>query len=470
MADMSSMTPEALLALQQAMTPKTNKFIGISPTPKQTAALLMNNTRELLYGGAAGGGKSVFQLAAALQYVDVPGYNAILFRQTFADLMLPGALIPMSKQWLTPWEERGLVKWYDKDKRYVFTESGATLSFGYLDVKGDHFRYQGAEFQYVGVDEVTHIQPESYTYMFSRLRRLKGVGIPIRLRATANPGGRFSDFYYNRFFVDNLDEDGKKKRIFLQAGMTDNPYLDEAEYRQALAELDPITRDQLENGNWELRAKGDIFEKSWLLAIDADGIPQHTRWVRFWDLASIDPKYRKKNTNRKEPDWTVGFKLGMCRGVYYVGDIIKVQKSPGDVETLIKATAEADGYGCAIRMEEEGGSSGAANTLRYACSILQGYDFQGVKPVVSKIERARPVASAMQSGLIFVSNRCRELLAFYAQIESFPNGSNDDIVDGLTGSFNYFKPSMGRIVAPTAKSRELSSTSAGSFWHTATRR
>ena len=75
-----------------------------------------------------GGGKSVYQLAAALQYVDTPGYNAILFRKTFADLMLPGALIPMSQEWLAPFLKSGEVVWKDKDKRYIFKESGATLS------------------------------------------------------------------------------------------------------------------------------------------------------------------------------------------------------------------------------------------------------------------------------------------------------------------------------------------------------
>ena len=142
-----------------------------------------------------GGGKSVYQLAAALQYVDTPGYNAILFRKTFADLMLPGALIPMSQEWLSPFLKSGEVVWKDKDKRYIFKESGATLSFGYLDTANDYFRYQGAEFSYIGFDEVTHIAPESFEYLFSRLRKPKKVKVPLRIRATANPGGVYGDYY-----------------------------------------------------------------------------------------------------------------------------------------------------------------------------------------------------------------------------------------------------------------------------------
>ena len=451
--NLQNLNDEQILRLQQALTPKTNKYIPITPTPKQTAALLMNSVREMLYGGAVGGGKSVYQLAAALQYVDVPGYDAILFRKTFADLMLPGALIPMSQQWLAPFIKTGEVKWRDKDKRYIFEESGATLSFGYLDVTNDELRYQGAEFSYIGFDEVTHIAPQSFEYLFSRLRKPKSVNVPLRIRATANPGGVYGDYYYQRYFVDNKNEDGTLKRVFLPAGLRDNPYLDSEEYMQTLKELPPILQEQLINGNWEVRETGDIFNKMWLIVVDAHNVPKNAKRVRFWDFASIDPKYRKKNTNTKEPDWTVGFKMAYYQGIYYIEDIVACQKTPNEVEKLMQQMAVADGHACAIRFEQEGGSSGEANALRLCREVLPGYDIAGVKPVVSKIERARPVAAAMQMGSVMIVKNCREMLRLYNQLDSFPLGAHDDVIDAMDGAFAYFTPAEGRIVAPTSLRR-----------------
>ena len=77
-----------LSRLSTLLTPKMSKYCPYTPTPKQAAFLLLDDVKEVLYGGAASGGKSVGQLMAALQYVDVPGYSAILFRRTYSDLAL----------------------------------------------------------------------------------------------------------------------------------------------------------------------------------------------------------------------------------------------------------------------------------------------------------------------------------------------------------------------------------------------
>lgn len=450
MMDLSNVDIEAL---KKALTPRLTKYIPITPTPKQTACLLMNDSREILYGGAAGGGKSVYQLAAALQFVDIPGYSAILFRKTYADLNLPGALISMSKEWLMPFVQSGEVHWSEKKTQWTFP-SGATISFGYLESDNDAFRYQGAEFQYIGIDECTHISPSNYRYLFSRLRKTKDLNVPLRFRATANPGGQYGEYYYQRFFVEGKD----KGRIFVGAGLDDNPHLDKEEYLLALDELDPVTRDQLANGNWEIKEAGDMFSRAWLTAqVGPEDLPSAIQRVRFWDMASTDPT-KRKSKDRRNPDYTVGFKLASYQGMYWIEDIVRVQMTPADSEKLIKLTAEADGYTCAVRMEQEPGSSGDITIDHYARNILPGYDFAGVRSTGSKVERARASSAAMQGGRIILVRGCRNLTPFFDELDVFPYGSKDDTVDGLSGAFNYFrKPTV--MSGPSSMSKK-----GGSYW------
>ena len=441
-----------LNALQGALTPRLTKYIPYDPTPKQRAFLLMNDTKEILYGGAAGGGKSVAQLMAALQYVDIPGYSAILFRKTYADLSLPGALIDMSKQWLMPFVESKEVKWSEKEKQYVFP-SGATLNFGYLESGNDCYRYQGAEFQYIGMDEVTHIDPANYRYLFSRLRKPKSLQVPLRFRATANPGGQFGEYYYQRFFVEGKDAG----RIFIGAGIDDNPYLDAEAYKESLAELDPIERERLLNGNWEIKANGDMFNRHWFNIVPASDIPPAAKRVRFWDMASTDPS-KRKGRNKREPDWSVGFKLAHYQGMYWIEDIIRVQKTPHDLEQIIGDTAKLDGYGVAIRMEKEPGSSGEITIDHYSRNVLRGYDFVGLASTGSKVERARTASAASQAGRVFISQRCRNMLPFLDEADLFPYGLHDDTIDGFSGAFNYFRGSTLTSLPSGIKK------SGGSYW------
>ena len=94
---------------------------------------LRSTALEALFGGAAGGGKSSALLMAALQYVDIPSYSAILFRRTYADLALPGALMDRFLSWIKEYDE---IRW--NGSTYVATfPSGARITFGYLNNQND---------------------------------------------------------------------------------------------------------------------------------------------------------------------------------------------------------------------------------------------------------------------------------------------------------------------------------------------
>lgn len=437
--------------LNELLTPKLSKYCPYKPTPKQAAFLLINDVKEVLYGGAASGGKSVGQLMAALQFVDVPGYSAILFRRTYSDLSLPGALMDMARQWLLPFTQTKEVHWSEKNKQYTFP-SGATLSFGYLENEGDCYRYQGAEFNYIGVDECTHILPSNYTYMFSRLRKTTDMNVPSRFRATCNPGGQFGEWYYNRFFID------RGSRVFIPAGIYDNPHVDTEDYIESLNELDPVTRDQLLNGNWEIREAGEMFSREWLTEVDELDLPEHMKIVRCWDTASTEVKGTKGRRKSLDPDYTASVKMGYYKGIFYILDVTRDRMKPMEIENLVARCAEADGRQCDIRMEQEPGSSGEMVIDSYKRKVVPLYNFDGIKLTGSKVDRASLFSAACQAGKVCILKKCRNKGAFFDELESFPYGSHDDMVDAGSDAYNFFAK------VPTKRAPHGMAKVGGSYW------
>lgn len=375
-------------------------------------------------------------LMAALQYVDVPGYSALLLRRTFQDLSLPGALMDRARDWLAPYVLAKEVRWVNTEKTYQFP-SGATLTFGYLEHEGDKYRYQSAEFQYIGFDELTQFTETQYRYMFSRLRKLRGLQhsqIPLRMRSASNPDGDGLRWVRQRFII----EGAAKGRIFIPAKLEDNPALNQEEYEESLSMLDPITRERLRHGNWDIREEGKLFKREWFSTIRSDELPGYMRLVRYWDFASSEPK------RGTDPDYTVGLLLGEHRGIYYLLDIKRFRKSPEATEVIVRRTAKEDGFQTIIFAEEEPGSSGKMVIDHYARNVLKGYAFKGNRETGSKILRANPVSSAAERGNIFLVQGYRSrglwINDFLDEVELFPTkGVHDDQVDALSGALRMLK-------------------------------
>lgn len=396
-------------------------YIPHVPTPRQ-AVFLSATHREALYGGSAGSGKSDALLMAALQYADQPNYAAILFRRTYADLSLPEALMDRASEWLGGTD----AVWRDREKTWEFP-SGASLSFGYLQSKTDRFRYQSAAFQYIGFDELTHFPEQDYRYLFSRLRRLEGGHVPLRMRSGSNPGGIGHEWVKQRFIVG-----GDKARIFIPAKLGDNPHLDQAEYRESLRELDPVTRQQLLNGDWSARTTGDMFARNDFKLADVEDVPRDMTWCRFWDLAGTE------DSGDAGQAYTAGVLMGRePGGVFWVRDVRRERLAPAGVQKLMIDTAEEDRelYGpVAVRMEQEPGSSGKFVVQDFARK-LAGFDFRGVPASGSKVERARPLSAAVANGLVRVVSAPWNG-AFYDEFEAFPEeGVTRDQVDAGSGAY-----------------------------------
>lgn len=449
-------------------------YIKHIPHPTQQVFLSLNKYREVMFGGAAGGGKSDALLMAALQYVDVPGYAALILRRTWPDLALPGAIMDRANNWLqdTPATKR------EGGRLWIFP-SGARLQFGHLGNEGDKYRYQSAEFQFVGYDELTQFPEESqYDYLFSRVRRpalscinctkeLKKVSkgkdegtkwthkrlvdnklcrrvkpdpkvleqykpaadgttifdVPLRVRSATNPGGKGMLWVKDRLVNPKTR---RKDAIFVPSTLMDNPSLDQEGYRESLDYLNMVDRERLLHGDWEIVERGDMFDRGDF--IFADNVPGNVKFkVRFWDMAASEGK----------GDWTVGGLCGVTDdGIFVIENIVRMQAHPHDVEKRVLATAQADGLKVAIRQEQEPGSSGLAIIDHFRRNVLMGFNYDGLRSTGSKEARAVAFASYVKGRKVvcLTDHWTRQMLD---ELEQFPRGLHDDQVDAISGAFNF---------------------------------
>jgi predicted phage terminase large subunit-like protein len=437
------LTSEDRAYLKEYIRRKTDTgvpFCPHHPTEKQQELLDSYGTLELFYGGAAGGGKSDGLLMDALRYVDQPGYHALLMRRSYSDLELEDALIPRSHEWLTGharWRAKPIPKW-------IFP-SGATLSFGYFDKERDKGHYQSAAFSYVGIDQVEQWPVRWAMWMYARLRKVKGKPWPLRFRVTANPGDIGHEWVKARY----IDDDTRDKSIkVIRAYLDDNPHLDES-YLESLKKLDPVTYEQLRHGSWVALESGDMFSRHWFPIVnEAPHNDTFIRRVRFWDMASTEPK------PGKDPDYTCGVKMGVTKDrAYYILDVVHGRWEPEQNEGILDATTKQDGHLVSIREEQEPGSSGKTVIDVHRRGVFLGHDYEGVPSTGSKIIRAKPAsAAASKKAIRLVRADWNDRLL--NELHMFPFGSHDDIVDAVSGAFNDLEGGMSGMTSITTRKRE----------------
>lgn len=403
-------------------------------------------------------------LAAAAQYVDTPGYSAMIFRRTYRDLALPGALMSRSKQW---WQQAN-AKWDSQNYQWRFP-SGAVIQFGYLENDSDHLRYQSAEFQYVGFDELTQFTENQYLYMFSRMRRLRSAkDVPIRMRGATNPGGPGHSWVKKRFNLPT-GRTGDSSRVFVPSRLEDNPYLDQEIYERSMEQLSSVTYAQLRQGDWDAQAFGGRLDPNWFQIIAPEELPPYRFWegqVRHWDLASS-----KVTESVPNPDWTAGCRLIRATRLperlydtlasndlevppppyWYIHSIHRAREDAGGVEELLSRVAHSDGRIVPISIEQERGASGKLIIESYRNNVLKGFDLHRFWLPGDKETRMRPMTARAKEGKVFLVDgpwveAFRDEVGLYGIDDK---SIHDDQIDALSGGFHQIDK-IARLVPSRA--------------------
>ncbi len=212
---------------------------------------------EVLFGGAAGGGKSYGQLVDALLFaLKYPASHQLVLRRTLPEL--EHSLI-MNSLLIYP---SSAGKYQVSSGKWLF-KNGSVIEFGYCRAETDVLRYQGAEYDVVRFDELTHFTESQYTYLLSRVRGTNGY--PKQIKSSTNPGGVGHNWVKHRF-IDGCEPgvpretDFGTKRLFIPSFVSDNKFLMESDgaYIKRLNQLPENERRALLYGEWDI-FDGQVF-------------------------------------------------------------------------------------------------------------------------------------------------------------------------------------------------------------------
>ncbi len=214
-----------------------------------------------LFGGAAGPGKTKALLMEAIRQADrVPGSDGLLLRRTYGEL--ESSLLAYFRRDVP----RECYKKYNESKHVVTWRNGSTTRFGYCRNENDVYRYQGAEFLFIGLDELTHFTLKQWQFLTSR-NRCPVPGSRCSMAGATNPGN-IGHAWVKALWIDRVappgfEQSGQYHRNdyeFIPARLADNPiYATDADYRRTLSVLPEHLRKAFLDGDWNVFA-GQYFD------------------------------------------------------------------------------------------------------------------------------------------------------------------------------------------------------------------
>lgn len=448
----------------------------IGPQAGPQTMFMTSSADIIIYGGAAGGGKTFALLLEALRHKDVPGFGGVIFRQQYNQITAEGGLWDSSNKLFAQVPDAEPRK---SPKLHWRFKGGAKLNFAHIERDEDLRSWQGSQIAYIGFDELTHFTKHMFLYMLSRNRST--CGVKPYVRATCNPDADSWVADLISWWIDQdtgypiaersgqirwmvtindtisffptreeavkyaLDSGIKseeaeimpKSFTFIASSIEDNKKLLEVDpgYMANLLALTEVDMERLLKGNWKIKASaGKYFQRTQVANRMLPSIPTDViYWCRAWDIAATD------EDEGGDPDYTASTLMGRRKdGSFVVANVTNDRVKAGDVENLLKVTAIADrarfGAMHHIRIPQDPGAAGKIVAKSWV-KMLAGFNVKAEAVSGSKEDRATPFAAQWQSGNVYVVEGPWNDM-YFSQLESFPESKHDDTVDSSSDAFN----------------------------------
>ena len=446
----------------------------LAPQAGPQTQFMASSADIIIYGGAAGGGKTYALLLEALRHKDVKSFGAVIFRHNYNQITAEGGLWDASQKIFNQVTDAHSRK---SPKLHWRFDGGAKLSFAHIERDEDLKSWQGTEIAYIGFDELTHFTKHQFLYMLSRNRTT--CGIRPYVRATCNPDSdswvaEFISWWIDQetgyaipersgqirwmvvlndiiYWGDTPEELAKKYEVnvedcksvtFIASRLEDNKILMESDpgYLANLKAMTEVDTERLLRGNWKIKAAaGSFFKRSQVGEILTEVPKDLVAVCRGWDLAATD------KDEDDEAAFTAGVLMGRREnGRFVIIDVINRQLKAGDVRSTVLVTAKMDHakYAwCRQRLPQDPGQAGKDQKASYM-EMLAGFDVHMIPESGDKATRAEPMAAQWQHGMFdLVAGEWNE--AYLNQLESFPDSKWKDMVDASSSAFNEITLGMG---------------------------
>jgi hypothetical protein len=353
---------------------------------------LETEATEVLFGGAAGGGKShLMRTAAIIWAAAIAGLQVYLFRRTRPDLIKNHIEGPKGfRQLLAPWVEAGLVTIVEDEIRFW---NGSRIYLCHCKDEKDRFKYQGAEIHVLLIDELTHFTDVIYRFLRGRVR-IVGIQIPERFHGLfprilcgSNPGN-IGHQWVKATFIDRSaplakarapKAEGGMLRQYIPARLGDNPSMEEDDpgYGDRLEGLgSPALVKAMKDGDWNVIA-GAFFPEFSTARHVIRPLTLPKRWIRFrsFDWGSAKPFSCGwwAVSDGELPMFPRGALIryrelyGMADGQPNVGLKLTAEEVARRIAALEKGEEIAYGVADPACFSEDGGPSIAERMLRAGC-------------------------------------------------------------------------------------------------------